>query len=85
VTPWSKASSDRSENDLKPEISRRSRRIAVPCPYKEIDHGTDGPALNKRQPGQPDSAVSINVLALPGAEALHWESRTHQPVKRRSV
>ena len=25
---------------MKPEISRRSRRIAVPCPYKEIDHDT---------------------------------------------
>src|SRR5688572_23146000 len=30
VTPSSKASSDRSENDLKPEISRRSRRITRP-------------------------------------------------------
>src|SRR6185295_3351390 len=29
VTPLSKASSDRSENDLKPLISRRSRRIQV--------------------------------------------------------
>src|SRR5262245_41852165 len=27
VTPWSKASSDRSEKDLNPDISRRSRRI----------------------------------------------------------
>src|SRR5688500_17869448 len=72
VTPSSNASSDRSENDLKPEISRRSRRIAVPCPYEEIDHDTHHPAPRGHRPGEPDSNVSITVLTLPGVEALRW-------------
>src|SRR5688572_7359654 len=35
VTPSSKASSDRSEKDLNPEISRRSRRMLSPCASQE--------------------------------------------------
>src|SRR4029079_1545754 len=55
----SKASSDRSEKDLKPEISRRSSRITVPCPYEEIDHDTHGPSPHVRRPGESISPVSL--------------------------
>src|SRR5262245_36117917 len=41
VTPLSKASSDRSENDLKPWISRRSRRMAHHCGLRISDVGLD--------------------------------------------
>src|SRR5687768_7610362 len=61
VTPSSKASSDRSENDLKPEISRRSRPIPAPCPYEEIDHDTHGPALEQA----PDRTSRIPLCRLP--------------------
>src|SRR5262249_26828201 len=39
VTPLSKASSERSENDLKPLISRRSKRMRDPCPWRNADCG----------------------------------------------
>src|SRR5881394_3246378 len=41
VTPLSKASSDRSENDLNPLISRRSRRMAHHCGLRTSDVGLD--------------------------------------------
>src|SRR5262245_50394817 len=86
VTPWSKASSDRSEKDLKPEISRRSRRIAVPCPYEEIHDDTHGPSPHMQRPAESISAVSFTDLTLPGAEELRWESSSRvSPFKRRPV
>src|SRR4029077_18742714 len=41
VTPWSNASSERSEKDLNPAISRRSRRIGI------LGNGSDQRSANR--------------------------------------
>src|SRR5687768_6235731 len=79
VTPSSKASSDRSEKDLKPEISRRSRRITVPCPYEEIHDDTHG-SSSSSSTGRTSFRCVDYRTGLTGGGALHWESRVAPPV-----
>src|SRR5207253_10959424 len=56
VTPRSNASSDRSENDLKPLISRRSRRMAHTTAREPVPHGAARVAREKG-PGVPDTTT----------------------------
>src|SRR5947207_1009090 len=62
VTPLSKASSDRSENDLKPLISRRSRRMYTPsgnCGLPDADCGRN--PQSKYAARNPPSAIRRGV------------------------
>src|SRR5688572_572195 len=50
VTPLSKASSERSEKDLKPLISRRSRRMEAPHREPPVPHGYREASAEGRHP-----------------------------------
>src|SRR6476619_1261306 len=89
VTPLSKASSERSENDLKPWISRRSRRIGdtchcglrlaecgLDCGLWIVDCGLPGGGIRPQLRSPPQSALRYPQYAvLVGDQVGRWDGQ----------